>query len=102
MDERELHSLAETLVSKGKGILAVDESTPTITKRFDAVKIRSTAENRRAYREMLFTTPRLGEFISGTILFDETLRQIGQDGTPFPEILRRAGILPGIKVDKGT
>jgi len=102
MDESELQSLAETLVSEGKGILAADESTPTITRRFEAVGISSTAENRRAYREMLFTTPRLGEFISGVILFDETIRQTAKDRTPLPEILRRQGIIPGIKVDKGT
>jgi len=102
MNESELQSLAQTLVAKGKGILAADESTPTITKRFEALKISSTAENRRAYREMLFTAPRLGEFISGVILFDETIRQSTKDRTPFPETLRRQGIIPGIKVDKGT
>jgi fructose-bisphosphate aldolase, class I len=92
----------EALVASGKGILAADESTPTITKRFEAVGLPSTEENRRAYREMLFTTPSLGDFISGVILFDETIRQRASDGTPLSEMLRRQGIIPGIKVDKGA
>src|SRR6185295_5034484 len=79
-----------------------DESTPTITKRLQAVGLASTEDNRRAYREMLFTTPGLSEFISGVILFDETIRQEARNGMPFPELLRRQGITPGIKVDKGA
>ncbi|MGH7973824.1 MAG: class I fructose-bisphosphate aldolase, partial [Limisphaerales bacterium] len=97
-----LETIARLLVQPGKGILASDESTPTITKRFKAVETPSTEETRRKYREMLFTTPDLGDFISGTILFDETIRQKAGDGTPFPELLRQRKILPGIKVDKGA
>ncbi len=97
-----LEDTATALVAPGKGILAADESTPTITKRFEAVGLPSTEENRRAYRDMLFTTPGLGEFISGVILFDETMRQKASDGTPLVEVLRRQGIVPGIKVDKGA
>lgn len=92
----------QSLVAAGKGILAADESTPTITKRFQSIGLPSTEEHRRAYREMLFTTPRLGDYISGAILYDETIRQRASDGTPFPEVLRRQGIVPGIKVDKGA
>jgi fructose-bisphosphate aldolase class I len=98
-------SLAETaraLVAPGKGILAADESPPTIEKRFQKINIESTEDNRRAYREMLFTTPGIGDHISGVILYDETIRQKGADGTPFPKILERAGVIPGIKVDKGA
>jgi fructose-bisphosphate aldolase class I len=98
-------SLAETaraLVAPGKGILAADESPPTIEKRFQKISIESTEDNRRAYREMLFTTPGIGDHISGVILYDETIRQKAADGTPFPKILERAGIIPGIKVDKGA
>lgn len=98
----DLGDRAKALVAPGKGILAADESTPTITKRFEAVGLPSTEENRRAYREMLFTTPALGAFISGVILFDETIRQRAHDGTPIPEVLRGQGIIPGIKVDKGA
>src|SRR5438309_8457766 len=101
MHDDVLEATARALVAPGKGILAADESTPTITKRFDSIELPSTEENRRAYREMLFTTPGLGEFISGVILFDETIRQKANDGTPFPEVLHRQGIMPGIKVDKG-
>jgi fructose-bisphosphate aldolase class I len=90
------------LLVSGKGILAADESLPTIGKRFAALNIPSTEENRRAYRELLFTTPDLAEFISGTILFDETIRQTTGGGASVPEFLARQGILPGIKVDKGT
>jgi fructose-bisphosphate aldolase class I len=93
---------AHTLVAPGKGILAADESFPTIEKRFKSLGIASTEENRRAYRETLFTAPGLGEFISGAILFDETLRQNSHDDIPFPEVLERQGILPGIKVDLGV
>src|SRR5438874_3594546 len=102
MNETDLQNLAESLVAPGKGILAADESTKTITKRFETIGLRSTEENRRAWREMLLTTAGLGEFISGVILFDETIRQKANDGTPFPEVLHRQGIMPGIKVDKGT
>jgi fructose-bisphosphate aldolase class I len=101
MNETTLESTAQALLAPGKGILAADESFPTIGKRFKAFNIPSTEENRRAYREMLFTTPGLGEFISGVILFDETMRQkIGS--ASMPEALARQGIIPGIKVDEGT
>jgi len=93
---------AQVLVSPSKGILAADESTRTLGRRFAALDIESTAETRRSYREMLFTTPGVAEFISGTILFDETIRQSASDGTPFPQLLARQGIIPGIKVDRGT
>ena len=102
MDAQQLERTARELVPGGKGILAADESTGTITKRFDAVDIESTEENRRAYREMLFTTPGIGEYLSGVILFDETIRQKTSDGTPLPEVIERQGIVPGIKVDKST
>jgi len=94
-------STAHSLLASGKGILAADESFPTIEKRFKALGIPSTEENRRAYRELLFTTPGLGEFISGVILFDETIRQ-KTGGVSMPEALARIGIIPGIKVDGGT
>lgn len=90
------------LTRPGRGILAADESQPTITKRFGALGIESTDETRRAYRSMLFTTPGVDEHLSGVILFEETLTQCADDGTPLPEVLRRRGILPGIKVDRGT
>src|SRR5437870_690703 len=102
MNDKDLQGIALALVAPGKGILAADESTPTITKRLDTVELPSTEETRRAYRQMLLTTPGLGDFISGVILFDETIRQKTNDGTPFPEALRQQGIIPGIKVDKGT
>ncbi|HWB22071.1 MAG TPA: class I fructose-bisphosphate aldolase [Gaiellaceae bacterium] len=98
----ELHDTARALVAPGKGILAADESSGTIKKRFDAIGVESTEENRRFYRELLFTTPGVAEFISGVILFDETLRQSSTEGTPFPELLAAQGIIPGIKVDKGA
>jgi fructose-bisphosphate aldolase class I len=97
-----LESIARALVPPGKGILAADESHPTIAKRFAALGIENTAENRRLYRQMLFTTRDIPAFISGVILFDETIRQKADDGTPFPELLARQRILPGIKVDKGA
>jgi fructose-bisphosphate aldolase class I len=101
MNKTTLESTAQALLAPGKGILAADESFPTIWKRFKEFNIPSTEENRRAYREMLFTTPGLGEFISGVILFDETMRQkIGR--ASMPEALARQGIIPGIKVDEGT
>jgi fructose-bisphosphate aldolase class I len=92
---------AAQLVAEGKGILAADESSPTIKKRFDSIEVESTEENRRDYRELLFTTEGVEEFISGVILFDETIRQKNDDGTPLPELLDRRGIIPGIKVDLG-
>jgi fructose-bisphosphate aldolase class I len=97
-----LRETARALVAEGKGILAADESAPTIKKRFDSIDVESTEENRRAYRELLFTAPGSAEFISGVILFDETIRQTAADGTPFPKLLESLGIIPGIKVDKGT
>jgi fructose-bisphosphate aldolase class I len=102
MTERDLESTARSLVPPGKGILAADESSPTIEKRFKSVGVPSTEENRRAYREILFTTPGISEFISGVILYDETIRQKAGDGTPFPEVLSRQGVVPGIKVDAGA
>jgi fructose-bisphosphate aldolase class I len=98
----QLGAIAQSIVQAGKGILAADESSPTIKKRFERINVSSTEENRRSYREMLFTTPGVEEFISGVILFDETLRQKAQDGTPLPELLTKKGIIPGIKVDKGA
>jgi fructose-bisphosphate aldolase, class I len=93
---------ARQLVAPGKGILAADESTGTISKRFSQIGIESTEENRRRYRQLLFTTPDLGDHVSGVILYDETIRQATDDGVPFTEVLRAAGIIPGIKVDRGT
>jgi len=97
-----LEGIAKALVAEGKGILAADESSGTIKKRFDSIGIESTEDNRRAYRELLFTTPGIEEFISGVILYDETLRQSSSDGTPFPKLLEGLGIIPGIKVDSGA
>ena len=102
MDIQMMSSTAQALVAPGKGILAADESSPTIAKRLAGIGLASTEPIRRSYREMLFTAEGLGEFISGVILFDETIRQAAADGTPFPEVLRRQGIIPGIKVDGGT
>jgi fructose-bisphosphate aldolase class I len=101
MVKKELESTARALVAKGKGILAADESSGTIKRRLEGVKVESTEENRRAYRELLFTTPGVEEFISGVILYDETIRQSARNGKPFSEVLSSKGILPGIKVDKG-
>jgi fructose-bisphosphate aldolase, class I len=98
----ELHETARSLVAAGKGILAADESTGTIARRLDTVGVDSTEENRRAYRDLLFTTLGAEEFISGVILFDETIRQATADGTPFPSLLAALGIIPGIKVDEGA
>jgi len=98
----DLEATARALVAPGKGILAADESTGTIARRFEAVGVESTEESRRAYRELLFTTEGAADFVSGVILFDETIRQRASDGTPFPELLERQGIIPGIKVDKGA
>lgn len=101
MSKQELESVAQAMVAKGKGILAADESMGTIKRRFDSIKIESNENNRRAYREMLFTTKGLEEAVSGVILFDETLRTAASDGTPFSQVLSKKGIMPGIKVDKG-
>jgi fructose-bisphosphate aldolase class I len=102
MNVGELEAVARSLVAPGKGILAADESAPTIEKRFKAIEVPSTEENRRAYRDLLFTTPGVSEFISGVILYDETIRQRSSDGTPFTMVLERQGIVPGIKVDEGA
>ena len=102
MSTEELTATAQAMVAPGKGILAADESVGTITKRFKAVGIESTPDTRRDYRQALLTTPGLAEFISGTILYDETIRQSTADGTPFPKMLQDAGIIPGIKVDTGA
>lgn len=102
MSKSELEATARTLVAPGKGILAADESTGTITKRLAAVEVESTFESRRAYREMLFTTQGVEAYISGVILYDETIRQSASDGTPFPALLAARGIVPGIKVDSGA
>jgi fructose-bisphosphate aldolase class I len=102
MPAHELHETARALVAEGKGILAADESDSTIKKRFDSIGVESTEENRRAYRDLLFTTEGVEDYISGVILFDETIRQSTSDGTPFPQLLTSRGIIPGIKVDKGA
>jgi fructose-bisphosphate aldolase, class I len=102
MNFTKLEATARALVAPGKGILAADESHGTIAKRFQAIGVEATAQNRRAYREILFTAPGLGEAISGVILFDETIRQPAADGASFVEVLRQQGIIPGIKVDKGV
>ena len=102
MNLQELEKTARALVAPGKGILAADESFGTIGKRFEAVGIESSEEKRRQYREMLFTTPGIGEYLSGVILFDETIRQEASDGRPLSKVLEEQGIIPGIKVDKST
>ena len=102
MQHEELIETVKKLVVKGKGILAADESVPTCTKRFEALGVESTEENRRAYRDMILTTPDLNKSISGVILFEETLNQATKDGVPFAKILEERGIVPGIKVDKGV
>src|SRR5512133_6190 len=102
MDVQELEKVAGAIVADGKGILAADESSGTIKKRFDSIGVESTEETRRAYRELLFTTDGAEEFIGGVILFDETIRQQASDGTPFPELLASKGIIPGTKVDTGA
>lgn len=98
----DLIAIANAIVTPGKGILAADESSPTIQKRFKAIDVESTEDNRRAYRQMLFTTPGVSDFISGVILFDETIHQKTDDGTLLVQILTQQGIIPGIKVDKGA
>ena len=102
MAQIDLHDIAEALVADGKGILAADESDGTIKKRFDSIDLESTEDNRRAYRDLLFTTPGAEEYISGVILYDETIRQNALDGTPFPKLLESKGVIPGIKVDLGA
>lgn len=97
-----LNKVARAMVAPGKGILAADESHPTIKKRFDTISVENTEQNRRAYREMLFTAPGVEESIGGVILFDETLRQRTRDDIPFPQLLSGRGIIPGIKVDQGA
>lgn len=102
MNRNELARIARAMVAKDKGILAADESSGTIKKRFDGIKLESTEETRRTYREMLFTAPSAGDYVSGVILYDETIRQKTKDGTPFPEYLAKNGMIPGIKVDTGA
>jgi fructose-bisphosphate aldolase class I len=102
MAENGLEQTARALVAPGKGILAADESDGTIKKRFDTIHVESTEESRRAYRDLLFTTPGMEEHVSGVILYDETIRQSSAEGTPFPELLEGKGVIPGIKVDKGA
>ena len=102
MTSYDLGRIALALVAYGKGILAADETVPTLTMRFDTLKIQSTAQSRCAYREMLFTSPGAAEFISGVIMHDETIRQKNTDGTPLAEVLRAQSIFPGIKVDTGA
>jgi fructose-bisphosphate aldolase class I len=102
MDKEQLARTATELVAEGKGILAADESDSTIKKRFDSIGLESTEPNRQAYRDLLFTADGIEETISGVILFDETIRQSALDGTPFPELLAKRGIIPGIKVDLGA
>ncbi len=97
-----LNTIARAMVAPGRGILAADESTGTIGKRFDSIKVENTEENRRAYRDMLFTTQGIGDTISGVILYDETLRQKSAAGTSFVDLLNKNGVLPGIKVDAGA
>jgi fructose-bisphosphate aldolase class I len=102
MSTPDLATIAQAMVAPGKGILAADESTGTIERRFAGIKVECTEANRRAYRDMLFSTRGLGQFVSGVILYDETIRQKASDGTPFVELLAKNGILPGIKVDTGA
>ncbi|MEN3352374.1 MAG: fructose-bisphosphate aldolase, class [Betaproteobacteria bacterium] len=102
MPSQDLVSIAQAMVAPGKGILAADESTGTIEKRFNTIKVENIEENRRAYRDMLFTTKGLAQYISGVILYEETLRQKAADGTSFVDLLQKQGILPGIKVDAGA
>ena len=103
MNLAELNKIATAMVAPGRGILAADESTGTIKKRFDAIGVESTPDNRRDYREMLFrSADGMGKYISGVILYDETIRQSAKDGTPLVKLIEKAGSIPGIKVDKGT
>src|SRR5246500_714990 len=103
MNLAELHKIAEAMTAPGKGVLAADESTGTIKQRLDSIGVESTADSRRDYREMLFrSNEAMAKYISGVILYDETIRQKGKDGTPLVKVIEKAGSLPGIKVDKGT
>src|SRR5881296_2928492 len=102
MAAEELQEIAHAIVADGKGILAADESSGTIKKRFDSIDVESTEDNRRAYRELLFATEGAEDYISGVILYDETIRQSAADGTPFPKLLESKGVIPGIKVDQGA
>ncbi len=102
MNTQELAAIAQALISRSKGILAADESNSTLKKRFDTIKVESTEENRRAYRELLFTATGVDEYVSGVILYDETLRQKTREGIPFPVYLAKRNMVPGIKVDMGT
>ena len=102
VDRARLEETAQAMVAEGKGILAADESNATMTKRLEAVGIESTPESRRSFRGLMFTAEGAADYISGVIMYDETLRQASEDGTPFPELLASAGILPGIKVDTGA
>jgi fructose-bisphosphate aldolase class I len=103
MNLAELNKVAEAMVARGRGILAADESSGTIKKRFDAIGVESTSDSRRDYREMLFrTTDAMSKYISGVILYDETIRQNAKDGTPLVKLIEKSGSIPGIKVDKGT
>src|SRR5437868_13641069 len=102
MNLAELHKIAVAMAAPGKGILAADESSSTIKKRFDAIGVESTEESRRDYREMLFRSAEGMKHISGVILYDETIWQKAKDGTPLVEIIKKAGAIPGIKVDEGT
>src|SRR5438105_5279020 len=103
MNLAELHKIAEAMTAPGKGILAADESSGTIKKRFDTIGVESTADSRRDYRELLFrSTEAMSKYISGVILYEETLRQAARDGTPLVKVIEASGALPGIKVDKGT
>ena len=102
MSANDLAAIAKAMVAPGRGILAADESTGTIEKRFNSINVENTEENRRAYRDMLFTTRGIGNWISGVILYDETLRQKSADGTSFVDLLNKNGVLPGIKVDTGA
>jgi fructose-bisphosphate aldolase class I len=102
MNTSQLITVANALVEPGKGLLAADESGPTIAKRFSEIGVESTEENRLAYRRLLFTTPDIERYLSGIILFDETIRQSATDGTPLPQLLSDKGVIPGIKVDRGA
>jgi fructose-bisphosphate aldolase, class I len=102
MDVKALNTIALQMVAPGKGILAADESTNSVGKKFDKINIENTEENRRAYREMFFTAPKIGDYISGVIMYDETFHQSTADGVPFVKLLQDEGVLPGVKVDEGT
>ena len=102
MPKAELETIAKAMVAPGRGILAADESTGTIERRFKSINVENTEENRRAYRDLLFSAKSVGQYISGAILYDETLRQKAADGTPFPQLLDKQGVIAGIKVDAGA